>query len=363
MRYLLLIAPSSNRVYAGEALRLAERELAAFGETVLRDAGLRDVSREEVAGVEYLGFTAEPPLTDDQLGFVSNLSGAYVLFGWEGPESLRPVRLTPTAYYDDDLLTILKYPGKTNEQFTRLLLNLTVAASQRSAELRGGERPEPSSRLVVCDPLCGRGTTLNQALRYGYDAVGIEADNAHVDAYAAFLRTWLRRKRLKHRVEIHPVRHERQRVARRLTASVAPSKAAHDAGADQRVTVVHADTLRAREFLKGRSCDVIVTDAPYGVVHGSRAAGRSARDRRPQELLDAALPGWVALLRPGGALGLSFNTHLASREEIAELLTRHDLSVVDSPGYQGFDHWVDQGITRDLLVATMPSAPRPAGHE
>ena len=31
--------------------------------------------------------------------------------------------------FDDDLLTIPKYPGKTNEQFTRLLLNVTLAST------------------------------------------------------------------------------------------------------------------------------------------------------------------------------------------------------------------------------------------
>ena len=98
-------------------------------------------------------------------------------------------------------------------------------------------------RLVVLDPLCGRGTTLNQALRYGYDAIGIEVDGGHVDAYGAFLRTWLRRKRLKHTVEARRrCGRAGRRVARRLAATVAPTKEAHRAGDVQQVTVLHADT-------------------------------------------------------------------------------------------------------------------------
>ena len=46
-------------------------------------------------------------------------------------------------------------------------------------------------RLVVLDPLCGRGTTLNQALMYGYDAIGIDTDGKDFDIYSAFIRTWL----------------------------------------------------------------------------------------------------------------------------------------------------------------------------
>src|SRR5690606_24195878 len=180
--------------------------------------------------------------TERDVAYLSNVSAAYALFQMTGePDDplLRPVRLTPLAWYDDDLITILKYSGKTNEQFTQLLLNLTVLASRHARDML-------DRKLVVLDPLCGRGTTLNQALRYGYDAIGIEIDTGHVEAYSAFLRTYLRRKRLKHTVRLHPVRHDRQRVARRLAATVAPSKEALRAGRTQQVTVFEADTLAAR---------------------------------------------------------------------------------------------------------------------
>jgi hypothetical protein len=60
------------------------------------------------------------------------------------------------------------------------------------------------------------------------------------------------------------------------------------------------------------------------------------------------MPGWAELLRAGGALGLSWNTHLISREELGELVGQVGLQAVYGPG---FAHWVDQGITRDVLVA------------
>lgn len=328
-RYALLIAPSSNRVYAGEAPRLTEAELSVFGEAVL-GARLRNPGRVELGGVTYVGFGTDEPLSARDIAYLSNVSSAYALFGVEG-ELLRPLGLTPLARYDDDLITIPKYAGKTNEQFTRLLLNVTVLGSARAGELL-------DRQLVVLDPLCGRGTTLNQALMYGYDAVGMEVDGAHVDAYSAFLRTWLRRKRLKHTVELHPVRQEHKRVARRLVATVAPTKQAYRAGATQRVTVLHADTVQARRLLRPGSCDVVVTDTPYGIAHRARTV----------DLLKDAVPVWAELLRRGGALGLSFNTHVVGRDEVASLLAGAGLAVVRTPD---FSHWVDQGITRDLLVA------------
>src|SRR5205814_8129361 len=135
----------------------------------------------------------------------------------------------------------------------RLLLNVTLLASAAAPAML-------ARRLTVLDPLCGRGTTLNQALMYGYDAVGIEREGKDVDAYSAFLRTYLKRKRLKHHAELNPVRRERKLVARRFEAAV---------GGAQTVTVFHADTADARQFLKAGCADVIVADAPYGVAHGS----------------------------------------------------------------------------------------------
>ena len=55
-----------------------------------------------------------------------------------------------------------------------------------------------TERLRVLDPLCGRGTTLNQALMYGWHAAGVDVDERDVEAYAAFLPRWLKDKRLKH---------------------------------------------------------------------------------------------------------------------------------------------------------------------
>ena len=145
--------------------------------------------------------------------------------------------------FDDDLLTILKYPGKTNEQFTKLLLNVTLASSAFAGE--PGRR-----RLAVLDPLCGRGTTLNQALMYGFDAYGADIDARDVEAYAVFIQRWLKDKRLKHQADFSPVRRDRKVVARRLTAEFAASKDEYKAGDIQHLEVVETDTSTHRRVLQ-----------------------------------------------------------------------------------------------------------------
>ncbi len=322
------MAPSANRVYADAAVRLTCAELTAFGSVL--SAPPANVREVRLGGIRYVGFDGE--LTGLDVAHLANLSSVYALFETVG-DLLRPVALDPVDRFDDDLITIPKYAGKTNEQFTKLLLNLTLLASASAPRML-------DAPLSVLDPLCGRGTTLNQALMYGYDAIGIERDGKEVDAYSAFLRTWLRRKRVKHQADLHPVRRDRRQVARRFEAVIEGR---------QRVVVYHGDTLEAREFLRAQCADVIVADMPYGVAHGSHTQGGRSRD--PLGLLRAALPVWVQLLRPGGAIGLSWNTYVAKRSDAAALLADHGLSVVDGPGYLDLEHRVDQAINRDVLVA------------
>src|SRR3954454_22647110 len=222
-RYAMLLAPSANRVYADQAGRMSRAELAAFAPVLSSD--LSDIDVTVLGGVEDLTFSAA--LTARDVAYLANMSAAYALFSLVEDELLRPVELTPLARYDSDLITIPKYAGKTNEQFTKLLLNLTLLASASAPRMLDGH-------LTVCDPLCGRGTTLNQALMYGYDAIGVEIDGKDVEAYKLFLQTWLKRKRLKHTAELVPVRRQGKRAARRLEITMAASKDDHKAGAVQK---------------------------------------------------------------------------------------------------------------------------------
>ncbi|WP_433511225.1 TRM11 family SAM-dependent methyltransferase [Nonomuraea sp. CA-143628] len=337
-RYALLILPAFNRVYGESAVRLTLAELAFFGRRAL-ETEVSDLGESVIGGLPYVTFETSEPLGAGDVALLSNLSSVYALYGIEGG-LLRPLTVSPLDRLSSDLITIQKYAGKTNEHFTKLLLNVTVLASDRRLD----------ERLSVFDPLCGRGTTLNQALVYGYDAYGADVDSKDFEAYTGFLKTWLKNKRFKHTAEIVPVRRERALVGRRLNISFSRSKEEFKSGDTQRVSVVNADTLRSREFFKPRSFDVVVTDAPYGVQHGSRGGG-AGLSRSPLELIRKAAPVWAELLRPGGALGISWNTYGGTRDDLAEILAKAGLDVVDLPD---FEHWVDQAIVRDILVARKP---------
>ena len=340
-RYALLVSPSANRVYARAAAALTVAELGVLGATVLAGR-LGDGHPEEVGGVEYVGFDGE--LDEASVRHLANVSTAFALFERTPEDAFRPVELPRLDCLDDDLLTILKYPGKTNELFTKLLLNVTVLASQSAGRML-------TDRLRVLDPLCGRGTTLNQVLMYGWHASGVDRDTKDFDAYAAFLPRWLKDKRLKHTATTARLRREGEALGRRLDVQLATSKEAWSAGDTITLSVALADTRATGEVFKAASVDVVVADAPYGVQHGSRGGGGDLQ-RRPLELLSEALPGWVRVLRPGGALGIAVNTHTCPRDQALSLLAGAGLEPRDDAAYRGFEHRVDRAITRDLVVAT-----------
>ncbi len=334
---LLLLAPSANRVYAGAARDLVAAETRLLAGAICE--GAVEVEPLDLAGVQYLSVRG-----DDVPGLsrvLSNLSASAAIFQRVG-ELLRPVPLTRRDIYPDDLVTIPKYSGKTNEQWTRLGLGVTTAATGRAGRWVDGA-------LDVLDPMCGRGTTLNIALSLGHNATGVDLDRKDHEAYSAFLKTWMRSHRYKHTVRDGALRTDGRTRGREVRVEIAPTREDFKAGLVQRVDHFSTDCRDLSGIVRSRSMDVIFADTPYGVQHGSQGDGLS---RTPLELLEQALPEWVRVLRSGGAIGLSFNRHVAPREELSDLLSAEGLSVRTGPGWDDLRHRVDASIDRDLIVAS-----------
>ncbi len=307
----LLLSPSANRVYAATAPKLAAAELAITARQ------LTEVTPTTLAGVSYLAATHDEALTPETLDALARSGSFLAAFSKAGP-ALTPVQIPRTDWCDDDLVTIPRYSGKTNEQFTRLLMNLTLAARTK---------PKPGP-LRVLDPLAGRGTTLTTAWTLGHHAYGVEADAKAVAAFAGFLTGYLRRKRLKHQTGTSPVRRDGKSLGKR--------------------TVFTADARESAERFGKQRFDAIVTDAPYGVEHGAHTG--ASRKRSPADLMVEAVPIWASQLAPGGAIGISWNTHTMKREALTELLLDAGLVLPESPAWQSFEHRVDASIMRDLIV-------------
>ncbi len=306
--------PGANRVYAQSApvLGLAELTICL--------PGARDVRPEIIAGRDYITFSA-----DDSVDAIARLSVAFALFTREGG-ALVPVALPVVERYDDDLLSIPRYTGKTNESFTKLLLNITAAQCATSS---------PS----VLDPMAGRGTTMHHAVLYGWDATGVEIDKKDCEAYRSFFTTWLKTKRLPHKA-----RDEKQR----FRVEFAPERAAFDAGDGQTAIMINGDSRDLDLLLKKNAADLIVSDLPYGVRHGSEGP---ARQRSPLSLVEECIDGWARVLRPNGAMGLAFNTMTCPRADLIALCESAGFDVCDEPAYLTLEHRVDQSINRDVVIS------------
>ncbi len=257
---------------------------------------------------------------------------------------LRPLEVNPLAVVGEDLTTIQRYQGKTNEAFTHLLVNLALAAGGRFGSLLAGQR------LRLLDPACGRGTTLNRAAVYGMDACGLELDQRDVEAYTVFLLTYLKDHRYKHKLEQAKLRKGRDRPAHRITVTYGESK---DRSTHRVIDVVHDDTREARTHLKDRSMDLLVCDLPYGVQHGAHGEGNRP-SRGPARLLQEALPVWWELCRPGAGVTLAWNRRTLERAELERLVLASGFELAAPEGDDRFVHRVDQAIQRDVLVARRP---------
>jgi hypothetical protein len=335
--HLILLAPSANRVYASEANRLLAAELKIM-------LGAHDhpaIEPVAVAGIEYLA-VATDSLDEQIMLALGRLSGFYAAFQRE-QDRLRPIEVNTPDLFDDDLVTIPKYAGKTNEQFTRLLINVTLASMRRPID----------GPVSILDPLCGRGTTLSTAMMLGCNAAGVEAELRAVEAYAAYLRTYWRRKRLKHSLELNPVRREGKIIGKRLEAEVMPVRGNRPIA----VTVFSGDTRQSAVLFGKRRFDAVLADAPYGVVHGSQTDVRGVsgkRDRSAAGLISDALSVWAGQLKTGGALGLSWNAIGLRRERLLDMLAGAGLEPLDFGPYRDFEHRVDSSIRRDVVVAIKP---------
>ena len=328
--YALLTKESANRVYADAAPDLLAAELSAVAEHFSFEVA--NVGVSSLGGVPYVVFDGDELTNTDQF-IASNLSGTRALFAKEG-DTLRPLDLQPLEWFDDDLISIQRYSGKTNEQFTHLLLNLTIAASTAARD-----RAARGDQVTLLDPVAGRGSSMNRGLMYGFDVAGVERNDKDVDQYRNFITTYLKDHRVKHKAETE-----------RFRKGELSGSSAFDVDIDrgrQSLRMACGDTAKAKQLMSGQNFDVVVGDLPYGVQHV--ATGKNVR-RSPVELVQDSARAWHSVTAKGGAIGLAWNLLTMSRDDLTVALQSAGFTIVEHP--RSFEHVVDRAITRDILVAT-----------
>ncbi|MBV9257930.1 MAG: hypothetical protein JO215_07915, partial [Ktedonobacteraceae bacterium] len=257
MKLALKITPQRSTQYAHMTSALALPELLASPCAPF----ISDIVPVTLAGQHYLLATAENTLlsSPDMLNILARLGATSEVYEYferigdmPGP-LLRPVEPQFTPFVPLEMAEARRYKGKTNEIFTRVLLNVAIFA--------GGYSQHYADRLRILDPLAGGGTTLFLALAAGYDAFGVEIERQDVETTAVFVRQYLENERISHK-EMDERGHK---AGHRYQFEIGSKNDRH------LLVLAQGDTreaeLHMRNVSGGPRMHAIVGDLPYGIQH------------------------------------------------------------------------------------------------
>ena len=337
MNSVFRITPQRNTQYANMTETLAAPELLASP----LGASIQQLTPIKLAGQGYLLATMDDEVLTSAsarklLGRLSATSEAYEYFERIGAVAgplLRPIEPDFTPFVPLEMSEARRYKGKTNETFTRVLLNLALFA--------GAYRYQYTERLRILDPLAGGGTTLFLALACGYDAFGIELERHDIETTEVFIKQYFNSESVPYK----EIDERGRRAGRRVQFEVGRK------GNTRMLVLVHGDSAQADQHLRevpgGSRMHAVVGDLPYGIQHFGELS----------HLLTDALPVWERLLLPGGTLALSWNaTRIARDEMIAFIEKRTSLTVRNEPPYTQLAHAVDRVIKRRDIVIGVKQA-------
>lgn len=342
MMYAVLYNPGHNRVYYEASLKLSVSEFNIAARKL--SAAVEDVQHINIQGIDYLAFRTGSELTLQDIRIISGLSFAYALFEVRqigGETFLRPIKKVREDFIDESISTILKYTGKTNEIFTRMMINIAFYSQDNNENIR------------LLDPVAGKGTTLYEGLNKGLNVYGIEIGSGIVNEAYHFVKRYL--ETAKYKFEHSSIKisgPNKSFTALRHTFETARTKEDFKRKDTRTIELIAGNSLYADKFYKKNFFDIIVGDLPYGVKHHNVTnEGQSSLTRNPAELLNACLPSWIKVLKPGGIIVLSWNTNVLLRRKIEQIFEEQGLTVKNDGAYLQFEHRVDQSIVRDIIAA------------
>ena len=150
------------------------------------DANISGIALKLMADVAYLVFECENEPPNAFFSGLARHSAFFALFEAKG-EALVPKEADPKYTFSQNMPSLLNYQGKTNEFFTRLIVNLALSACKNS----GQKIPAGSS----CRP---RARTLYDALMLGIDAYGIELYPKYFTESATYAAKFMQSEKFKH---------------------------------------------------------------------------------------------------------------------------------------------------------------------
>lgn len=335
MKYAILRYPHQNKRYYDATQSLLVNEVEIMVEAL--DIHAHNVMYETIGGLDLLTFDSDT-LDERALKAIHRLSAAFVLFKVnEG--SLIPMNEDKQTYFKKDISSILKYVGKTNEDFTAMMINIGVFSSAFANKF-----DEP---LTILDPMCGRGTTLYEGLIRGYNVCGVEIKKTECQEIDKYLKRYLKYHKYKHEAS-HQTIQTKDGKGLKYTIETANSIQNYKAKDRRKVQFANGNTLYVNAFYKKSSAHVIVTDIPYGIQHNPRSKSKPVD---MLDLLSQASVAWKKILKAGGSVVISYNAFTLDKKALKKAFEASGYEVLTDGVYANFEHWVEQAVNRDVFVA------------
>ena len=331
MKYGILLWPHANSRYQEAVAPLALAELRLLLRCCKIEA---EVETKTVHGATLFCFETQE-MTKRQCALIACHSMMYLLCVMEG-DMLLPIDGRGKAYLGSDLSGILKYKGKTNEAFTRLLMNLAMCVSDFSDRF--------DEKLALMDPMCGRMTTLFEAVNRGYDAYGIDCDARELSEGLKFFKKYLEYHRFKHQACEQSMTLAGKQNARLRTFDFANDLQAFKEGKTIHLEGIGQDSELVLNALGKDRFHLAAFDLPYGVQRGP--GGKDSFE----DLLSRTLVALKRTLKKGGAVAISFNSYTLPTESARRLMELAGYQVMRGGDYDMFKHWVEQAIVRDVVI-------------
>lgn len=338
MKYTLLLWPHANARYQAQTRGLARAELELMLARLSPEAV---VSVDEASDMPCLAIETHTPLDDNTIAAIRSHSLLYGLFERREDRALQYVAGRERALLGADLPAILKYKGKTNEMFLQLLINVALWSGDFWR----------CDAVDFLDPMCGRATAPFIALNRGWNAVGADVDRADLKEAEKFFKRYLEYHHFKYSLsnESRTINGKKPAPVTRFETAATPED--YRAGKRVSLSLINLDSTLAEEALPKNSFHLIACDLPYGVAHAAQSVPKGKNWL--EQLLVKSLPGWTKLLKPGGTVAVSFNAQTFRRDKLRSLMADAGLESFAGGPYDCFEHWVEQAITRDIVVAKL----------
>lgn len=336
MKHAILLKPNSNVPYFEAMKKMCLYEITLILKQL--DINFDGLEVKSLGRGYYLQFETYDKLDESFQHHIEKLSFYYTYFE-VCDEMLKPIQFDGHPYFGYDLSKRLKYAGKTNEAFTSLMLNLAIYTSKFSLE----------PVLNVFDPVCGRGTTLFEAMIRGHHAYGTELNKKSFNELGQYFQRYLQEGKYKHAVVRGKASANKQSIGETFEVIIGESKEEVKKKTGKVMKVLRGDTTESHLYFKKQSMHVIVADLPNAVQPLSKHDDGEVIDLN--ELLNRSFKSWNQLLKKGGAIALTWNTYINTRDELKEKLTTYGFTVMDDDNYLKFDHRVSQAMNRDIIVA------------